>query len=123
MGSAEHRKYSYTYRHVKGRCVVHLGRKRHGADDISRGERLNLILWNHGSTYRGSTEHTRPAYTKESGPPDPVCISYTHDREFGVFKEYPKDRGRFKGRGWCPPRGMEYPDFKPDHDGPSVKCG
>lgn len=38
---------------------VHLGRKRHGADDITSGERLNLILWNHSSEFRGSAEYQR----------------------------------------------------------------
>jgi hypothetical protein len=31
---------------MQGSCVVHLGEKRHGADDITSGERRNLIIWN-----------------------------------------------------------------------------
>jgi len=116
MGAANHRKHTYTYRHIKGTCVCHLGRKRHGADDISRGERLNLILWNHSSTYRQSDEYRNPPYSTEEGPPDEVCVSYTHDRDFGIFKEYPKGKEQFKGRGWCPPKPYEYADFKPDAD-------
>ena len=50
------RRHTYTYKHQKGWCVFHLGRKRHGADDITTGERLNLILWNHSSTYRASED-------------------------------------------------------------------
>ena len=38
MGQANHRHHSLVYQHVKGHCVVHLGRTRHGADDITRGE-------------------------------------------------------------------------------------
>jgi hypothetical protein len=34
--------------------VVHLGAQRHGADDILAGERLNLIVWNHSTLYRGT---------------------------------------------------------------------
>lgn len=37
MGHRNHRHQSLVYHHVKGRCVVHLGRTRHGADDITRG--------------------------------------------------------------------------------------
>merc|ERR1719359_1321074 len=114
MGQSDHRKHSYTYKHVKGSCVVHPGRLRHGADDISRGERLNLILWNRSSVYRRSNEYQQPKYDKEAGPPDAVCVSYTHDRDFGNFKEYPKDKEMFKGRGWCPPKHAEYKGFKAD---------
>eukprot|EP00931_Biecheleriopsis_adriatica_P005017 TRINITY_DN106590_c0_g1_i1.p1 TRINITY_DN106590_c0_g1~~TRINITY_DN106590_c0_g1_i1.p1 ORF type:complete len:628 (-),score=157.79 TRINITY_DN106590_c0_g1_i1:62-1915(-) len=116
MGAANHRKHTHTYKHVKGTCVCHLGRKRHGADDISRGERLNLILWNHSSTYRKTEEYENPDYSKEEGPPDQVCVSYTHDRDYGIFKEYPTGKEHFKGRGWCPPKPFEYKDFKPDSD-------
>jgi len=114
MGAPNHRKHTYTYQHVKGTCVCHLGRKRHGADDISTGERLNLILWNHSSTYRQSEEYESPAYAIEDGPPDQVCVSYTHDRDYGNFKEYPKGKENFKGRGWCPPEAYKYPGFEPD---------
>mmetsp|Transcript_109499 Transcript_109499/g.316554 ORF Transcript_109499/g.316554 Transcript_109499/m.316554 type:complete len:577 (-) Transcript_109499:83-1813(-) len=114
MGAADHRKHSYTYKHVRGTCVCHLGRKRHGADDIVSGERLNMILWNHSSTYRQSTEYNEPDYDKENGPPDQVCVSYTHDRDFGVFRDYPKRKEHFLGKGWCPPKDFEYDGFKPD---------
>jgi len=116
MGASNHRKHTHTYKHVKGTCVCHLGRKRHGADDISTGERLNLILWNHSSTYRQSAEYNDPPYEREEGPPDQVCVSYTHDRDYGLFKEYPKGKEKFEGRGWCPPRPYEYTGFKPDTD-------
>ena len=36
----------FKYAHSIGRCVVHLGRQRHGADDIDAGTRVNLIMWN-----------------------------------------------------------------------------
>mmetsp|Transcript_1107 Transcript_1107/g.3887 ORF Transcript_1107/g.3887 Transcript_1107/m.3887 type:complete len:542 (+) Transcript_1107:66-1691(+) len=50
-----HRQFSTSYKHVKGRALVHLGRHRHGADDIISGERMNLIVWNHSATFRSST--------------------------------------------------------------------
>jgi len=116
MGAPEHRKHTYTYQHRKGCCVCHLGRRRHGADDITLGERLNLILWNRSSTYRQTTEYKDPPYSKEDGLPDEVCVSYTHDRDFGLFKEYPAGKEHFQGRGWCPPKPYEYDGFKPDEE-------
>jgi len=115
MGASNHRKHTYTFQHEQGSAVCHLGRKRHGADDILTGERLNLILWNHSYAYRQSEDYKDPPYTTEEGPPDQVCLSYTHDRDFGVFKEYPKDKESFKKRGWCPPRAYEYEGFKADN--------
>ena len=54
MGKEAHRHFSYRHKHVKGHAIVHLGRRRHGADDISSGERLNLIVWNTNLAYRNS---------------------------------------------------------------------
>eukprot|EP00927_Polykrikos_kofoidii_P035619 TRINITY_DN30172_c0_g1_i1.p1 TRINITY_DN30172_c0_g1~~TRINITY_DN30172_c0_g1_i1.p1 ORF type:complete len:520 (-),score=91.39 TRINITY_DN30172_c0_g1_i1:159-1718(-) len=123
MGAPNHRKHSLTYRHVRGSCVVHLGRKRHGADDITSGERLNLILWNHSTVYRETDEYTKPPYKTEDGPPDVVCVSYTHDRDFGNYKEYPEGKEeKFKGRGWCPRPTFEYEGFKPDSDKEITSC-
>ena len=44
IGTSTHRQFSCQYKHVKGWAVVHLGTKRHGADDITEGERNNLIV-------------------------------------------------------------------------------
>jgi hypothetical protein len=41
-------------------------------------------------------------------------VSYTHDRDYGKFKPYPAGKEGFQQRGWCPPRGTEYPGFEPD---------
>ena len=84
MGANNHRHFSYRHKHVKGHAIVHLGRRRHGADDLTSGERLNLIVWNTNLTFRSSKSYTdlqrQHRYEKESGPPDEVCLSYTHDR-------------------------------------------
>jgi len=114
MGAPEHRKQTCTYSHVIGSCLVHLGRKRHGADDVESGERLNIILWNQSSTYRQSDEFTSVAYHREVGPPDAICVSYTHDRDYGNFREYPAGKEHMRGRGWCPRPNFEYPGFKID---------
>jgi len=120
MGQKDHRQYRVTYKHERGRCIVHLGRKRHGADDITRGERMNLILWNHSTTYRKSNEYKNPPYVAEGDDPDLRCLSYTHDRDFGAFKPYPEGKDHLANQAWCPPRGAEYPNFgdrkeKSDH--------
>jgi len=112
MGKPDHRKHSYTFDHEKGRCVWHLGRLRHGADDLASGERLNLIIWNHSSAYRETAEYILPGYQKEDGPPDKVCLSFTHDRDYGVFKEYTEKIKGFEGRGWCPRKNFEYDGFE-----------
>ena len=79
MGAAHHRHFSYRHVHVKGHCVVHLGRRRHGADDISRGERLNLIIWNTNLAHRDSASYMelqrQHRYEREAAAPDTVCLS------------------------------------------------
>ena len=107
MGEPHHRKLSHTYVHRKGHCVVHLGRRRHGADDIRSGERMNLIIWNHNLAYRASRAYTdlqqQRRYLKEAGPPDLQCLSYTHDRDYLTHKEPPEGHQKMSRRAWCPP--------------------
>ena len=45
QGAPNHRHASLLYQHRLGHCVIHRGHRRHGADDITEGERLNLIVW------------------------------------------------------------------------------
>eukprot|EP00401_Gymnodinium_catenatum_P028569 CAMPEP_0117478178 /NCGR_PEP_ID=MMETSP0784-20121206/11207_1 /TAXON_ID=39447 /ORGANISM="" /LENGTH=458 /DNA_ID=CAMNT_0005272509 /DNA_START=171 /DNA_END=1543 /DNA_ORIENTATION=- len=108
VGEPDHRKQRLTYQHVKGRCVVHLGRHRHGADDITSGDRMNLILWNRSSEYRKSSAFRQPSEEREEGPPDLQCLSFTHDRDYGVFMPYPPGKEHLASRAWCPPRDAEY---------------
>eukprot|EP00391_Amoebophrya_sp_Ameob2_P001779 CAMPEP_0179003090 /NCGR_PEP_ID=MMETSP0795-20121207/12445_1 /TAXON_ID=88552 /ORGANISM="Amoebophrya sp., Strain Ameob2" /LENGTH=600 /DNA_ID=CAMNT_0020696981 /DNA_START=440 /DNA_END=2242 /DNA_ORIENTATION=+ len=115
MGHADHRKENYVYDQVKGHCLIHLGRQRHGAVDIEKGERMNLIIWNRSRVYRDSDEYKEQRFVKEMGPPSEICLSYTHDRDYGVYKRYPKGFEKFKGRGWCPPRSAEYEGFVPEN--------
>lgn len=121
QATATHRKASAVYHHVKGRCVVHLGHRRHGADDITEGERLNLIVWNQNSEYRRSAKFARyhvkgKSYEREVSEPDKVCLSFTHDRDYGVFKEYTGANEQHRGDGWCPPSFAEYEGFQ-EEDG------
>jgi hypothetical protein len=114
FGSPDHRKWTHTYHHKVGRAVLHLGARRHGADDIESGTRSNLIVWNHNHDWRGSKEYKQQRtflYEPESGPPDMVCLSYTHDRDYQVFKELPPAAKKLVLRPWCPPPGCEYEGF------------
>lgn len=119
QAGATHRKASISYRHIRGRCLLHLGHRRHGADDITAGERLNLIIWNHNNEYRRtdrwSSFHMQGSkYETEDGPPDLVCVSFTHDRDYGIFQEYSDKTKQHQGKGWCPPRFAEYDGFQPE---------
>ena len=70
-----------------GRAVLHLGRQRHGADNIARGERVNLICWARSSSFRGAAAygHIEPdGYPKaaEEGQPDRECLSLANDDDY-----------------------------------------
>lgn len=87
FGSPEHRKHIHTYKHVKGRCVVHSGKRRHGALNITAGERASLIMWTKSPAFRRTEAYAmrwgrRARIEKESGDPDLVCLSETHDRDY-----------------------------------------
>ncbi|CAD7923318.1 unnamed protein product, partial [Amoebophrya sp. A120] len=103
MGKKDHRKNQCVYTNKKGTAIMHLGRHRHGAMEITEGERMNLILWNRGTSYRETYEYDFNVHERESGPPDKVCVSYTHDRDYGRFKTYPvgQEHQRRKKK-WCP---------------------
>ena len=98
MGEAHHRHFTYRHEHVKGHCVMHLGRRRHGADDITSGERLNLIIWNTNLAHRNSSAYLelqrQHRYEREASAPDPVCLSYTHDRDYLKYKEKPAQHAK-----------------------------
>lgn len=68
---------------------MHLGRQRHGADNITSGERLNLIVWARSSAFRAAAAFGHvdaDGYPKEkegSGfMPDRVCLSKANDADF-----------------------------------------
>ena len=117
IGRPGHRHFSHCYKHIVGRCVVHLGTRRHGADDIRTGERLNLIVWNKSDTFRKSSAYNahQRSYQQEGGEPDPRCLSYTHDRDYEQYKPLPPG-APVPSRAWCPPEGRE-------HEGGEAKRG
>ena len=115
IGTSAHRQHTLQYPHELGRCVVHLGSQRHGADVITEGERCNLIIWNRNSDFRASALYqpwNQGQYEQESAPPDPVCLSYTHDRDYGQFKQYDPTTAHHRGKGWCPLLTGEYAGFQ-----------
>eukprot|EP00931_Biecheleriopsis_adriatica_P094605 TRINITY_DN68232_c0_g1_i1.p1 TRINITY_DN68232_c0_g1~~TRINITY_DN68232_c0_g1_i1.p1 ORF type:complete len:364 (+),score=61.01 TRINITY_DN68232_c0_g1_i1:39-1130(+) len=89
VGNRDHRSLKHVYCHQVGRAIIHLGRQRHGADDLESGERLSLILWNTSSAWRGSDAYYKQRSKRKRGedPPDLVCLSYTHDDDYRDFKE------------------------------------
>eukprot|EP00930_Biecheleria_cincta_P099040 TRINITY_DN90698_c0_g1_i1.p1 TRINITY_DN90698_c0_g1~~TRINITY_DN90698_c0_g1_i1.p1 ORF type:complete len:420 (+),score=53.44 TRINITY_DN90698_c0_g1_i1:26-1261(+) len=91
FGDLAYRKHHHTYRHELGRCVVHAGKRRHSVMPIERGERASLIMWTKSITFRSSAEYKekcddfitgRKPLPEESGPPDPICLSMTHDGDY-----------------------------------------
>ena len=86
-GNQDHRKSQFVHRHKLGQAVLHLGRHRHGADDISSGERLNLIVWARNTAFRGAAAFGYVAADgypreKEGGGPDLLCLSKANDRDY-----------------------------------------
>jgi hypothetical protein len=90
--SPRYRKHVHTYSHVKGRCVLHSGKRRHGALNVVKGERASLIMWTKSSQFRESEAYERrwgPAAVlqpEEAGSADRICLSYTHDADFYVMR-------------------------------------
>ena len=71
FGGAAHRRELCVLRHAKGRAVLHLGRQRHGADALTAGSRVNLIVWARSSAFRPSWAHPTSADCTTTNPP---CI-------------------------------------------------
>mmetsp|Transcript_52962 Transcript_52962/g.119066 ORF Transcript_52962/g.119066 Transcript_52962/m.119066 type:complete len:341 (+) Transcript_52962:69-1091(+) len=89
LGNRKHRRFQHTYSHQIGRAVIHLGRQRHGADDLESGERLNLILWNTSSEWRQSDAYIDVLQSRRKGEegPDLICLSYTHDEDYTKYRD------------------------------------
>lgn len=121
LGAADHRLVSHKYKHQRGRALLHLGRRRHGADDIASGHRVNLIMWNWNSAYRQTAAYRSPTYAAEEREPDALCVSFTHDRDYEAVtgEERPPAGVGASGRpidfgeaAWCPPPHAEYDGFQ-----------
>ena len=86
-GDPNHRVNSVVHSHTKGWAVLHLGRHRHGADNIEGGERMNLIVWARNSAFRGAAAFGHVPLDgspreKEVGEPDLLCLSKANDGDY-----------------------------------------
>ena len=98
--------------------MLHSGKRRHGALDIKSGERASLIMWTKSAAFRRTDTYKRrwgrlADIQAERGVPDRVCLSYTHDRDYGEYKKYPPGKAHFSGRAWCPPSHACYDTMEP----------
>eukprot|EP00760_Papus_ankaliazontas_P002849 PhM_4_TR11298/c0_g1_i1/m.93246 len=106
LAETDHRKHRVTYAHTPTRAVVHLGRLRHGADNIESGERHNIVLWSSNALLSASPFAVLA--WQEEGSVDAVCTSYTHDKDYDLYHPYPPGTEQFKATAWCPyPAGTE----------------
>lgn len=89
FGKADVRKQRLVYSHTLGSAVLHLGRQRHGANNITAGERLNLIIWGRSSAFRGAAAFGHvpvdghPQEREEEGP-HRVCLSRFNDPDYNA---------------------------------------
>ena len=86
-GRSDVRRHQASIVQRKGQAIIHLGRHRHGAGKISKGERLNLIMWARNSTFRaaagaGVVLPDGFPREKEEGGIDRVCLSAANDSDF-----------------------------------------
>lgn len=87
FGSSAVRKNHCVLDHRVGTAVMHLGRQRHGANDLTSGERLNLIVWARSSAFRAAAAfgHILPqGFPKqaEAAHPDVECLSQANDPDY-----------------------------------------
>ncbi len=92
-GDADHRRTGAEYQHALGRAVIHLGLHRHGAEQLSSGERFNVVIWCRSSAFRAG-----PGFTGRRGPPHPQeltpdlrCLSRTHDGDYGTWADIQRE--------------------------------
>ncbi len=81
--------------------MVHRGRQRHGADAITSGHRRNLIVWCRNAAFRSNPHMQTGAVWRAEARVDPVCVSYTQDRD-ALSHRAPPPMDLGPSRGWCP---------------------
>ena len=87
VGQGDHRQTQYVHSHKIGGAMLHLGRHRHGADNIATGERLNLIMWGRSSYFRaaaafGYVDVDGYPLADEEAQPDRGCLSLANDPDY-----------------------------------------
>lgn len=87
-GEAGVRQMQYAHRQAVGEAVIHLGRHRHGAAKITRGERCNLIVWARSSAFRAAAAagvvmpDGFPKAREHLADLDRVCLSAANDEDY-----------------------------------------
>lgn len=91
FGSSTHRSLKHIYEHVIGRGIIHLGRQRHGADTITSGNRMNLIVWARSSHFRNAAACGSiypDGYPREQESIDHIdkaCLSAANDDDYEIL--------------------------------------
>ncbi|KAK7248893.1 procollagen-lysine 5-dioxygenase [Aureococcus anophagefferens] len=116
IGAKDHRQHCKTYEHRVGTCVCHLGSKRHGADDITRGERLNLIVWNHGLAFASpGAGAAAPEELREGGGRAGPALRVLHARpRLRQVQALPGGQGGLPAARLVPAQRDRVPGFEPD---------
>ena len=92
-GSSLVRKHQHSLVQRRGQAVLHLGRQRHGAGKIHKGQRLNLIVWARNSAFRAAAAAGLvfpDGYPKAQEDPeliDKVCLSAANDPDYVFMKK------------------------------------
>jgi hypothetical protein len=92
-GSAQVRRHQHSLVQCRGQAVLHLGRQRHGAGKIQKGQRLNLIVWARNSSFRAAAAAGLvfpDGYPKAHENPeliDKVCLSAANDPDYEFMKK------------------------------------
>jgi len=87
-GRPDVRHHQYSHAQPKGQAVLHLGRHRHGAGKITRGERVNLIVWARNATFRAAAAAAVvapdgwPKEGEDLAGVGRVCLSATNDADY-----------------------------------------
>jgi hypothetical protein len=125
VGRSDHRRKRLEYKHEMGRAVVHKGMQRHGANPIAAGRRDNLIIWctnetfRRSAAYRDAVHFNGQKHQQEESSPDPQCVSYTWDKDFVLYQDYPLRAGDPK----LIMRETAYPFPSAEYDGLSSRYG
>lgn len=83
------RRLAARYSHALGQAVMHPGLRRHAALPLERGRRRNLVVWGRSSDLREDPafrDRFRRDPGAETGQPDPMCVSATHDPDAEVWR-------------------------------------
>ena len=82
------RALQYSHQQLPGEALLHLGRHRHGAAKMTRGERCNLIVWARSSGFRSAAAAGMvmpdgyPKSRERLEAIDRVCLSAANDEDY-----------------------------------------